>query len=166
MLFVILVVVILALVLATPWIDRTIDRFYTKKPVEGTMRIRPVVFIDDSGSMHQSQYMEALKELNESNAVISLFEFDIGVNVVSERLWLNGHPFPESKIKFSGGGTDFQSIFDFLEEPENKGRWSSIHVVTDGYAPAPKTKIPINWIITEDGNTDCVRPGDFVNKLS
>jgi len=168
MLFIVLVVVAIVMVIATPWIDRTIDRFFSKKPVpEGTMQFRPVVFVDVSGSMHQSFYIEALRKLNENNAIISLFDFHSRVNVDSERLWLRGDPFPESPRSFAGGGTDYQMIFEFLEQPENKDRWSSIHIVTDGYAPAPMTSTPINWIITKEGAADmCARPGDFVNKLS
>ena len=53
-----------------------------------------------------------------------------------------------------GGGTDFQIIFEYVDQHMQKNPPASIIILTDGYAPFPKEElangIPVLWLINND----------------
>lgn len=53
-----------------------------------------------------------------------------------------------------GGGTDFQIIFEYVDQHMQENPPASIIILTDGYAPFPKEElangIPVLWLINND----------------
>ena len=58
----------------------------------------------------------------------------------------------------SGGGTDFQIIFEYVAKYMSDKPPASIIILTDGFAPFPQEKlamgIPVLWLL----NNECVEP--------
>lgn len=53
-----------------------------------------------------------------------------------------------------GGGTDFQIIFEYVDQHMFEEPPASIIILTDGYAPFPKEElakdIPVLWLINNE----------------
>jgi predicted metal-dependent peptidase len=53
-----------------------------------------------------------------------------------------------------GGGTDFQIIFEYVQQYMADNPPASIIILTDGYAPFPKEKlaggIPVLWLLNNE----------------
>ena len=53
-----------------------------------------------------------------------------------------------------GGGTDFQIIFEYVEQHMQENPPVSIIILTDGYVPFPQEQlangIPVLWLINND----------------
>lgn len=125
-------------------------------------------FIDQSGSMSDSDIcllfgeLEGLANLTE----IDVWHFDTEVDLKSKTTWKKGKPFPKAH-RTRCGGTDFQSVVDFVNSRENRGKYSGILILTDGFAPSCGAVIGARtlWVITETGTMAPVRAGDLVVKM-
>ena len=65
-----------------------------------------------------------------------------------------------------GGGTDFQIIFEYVDQHMQENLPASIIILTDGYAPFPKETvsegIPVLWLIN---NKDAEPPWGKVARI-
>lgn len=125
-------------------------------------------FIDQSGSMSDEDIamlfseMESLASLTE----IDVYHFDTELDEKSHTVWKRGMAFPPAH-RTRCGGTDFNCVRDFLNRPENRGRWSGAIMLTDGYAPTmgQVLRTRICWVITEGGTMKAVRRGDLAVQM-
>ena len=65
------------------------------------------------------------------------------------------------------GGTDFDAVRRYVNDPKRRGKYSAVLIMTDGYAPKMGAVVgsKVMWIITETGDTSAARPGDLVVKM-
>jgi predicted metal-dependent peptidase len=106
-------------------------------------------------------------ELQNLSALVELdtYHFDTEIDESSYRRWRKNDPFPPLRTR--AGGTDFQAVADFCNLPENRGRWSGIIILTDGYAPTmgQVMNARVMWVVTESGTMDHVRSGDLAVQM-
>ena len=127
-------------------------------------------FIDQSGSMGESDVKMAFSEAVYASKEIQIdvFNFDTEVDQNSHQVWKkNGGDQVWKRTR--DGGTDFNAIKRYLEDPnsKNKKNWKWIVIITDGYAPSLDPVLPrVLWLITENGKEpENVRPNDLVAKM-
>jgi len=157
-------------------VDRstTIRRINKKMPYIFPGCRRPMIanfacFMDQSGSMSDEDIALLFAELGclANLTKLDVFHFDTEIDEKSHTVWKKGDNTPK-QLRTRCGGTDFQSIANFVNEPKNTGTWSGIIVLSDGYAPTmgatPSTKVL--WVVTPTGTTEHVRQGDLVCKMS
>lgn len=125
-------------------------------------------FIDQSGSMSDDDISMLFSELESfaGQTDLDVFHFDTEVDERSHTVWKKGRPFPPAH-RTRCGGTDFDCVRNFLNRPENKGRWSGAVMLTDGYAPTMGQVLgtKIIWVITEHGTMEAVRPNDLAVQM-
>jgi predicted metal-dependent peptidase len=120
-------------------------------PYSGTKRKhldKKLVAIDTSGSMSDEDLAQILAEINRLQEIypvdLILFDHDIQLGPID-------YSRKHVSFDFVGrGGTSFQPVFDIAEEK----RYSTVIVLTDGFAPPPREPVGIKdtiWVITEDG---------------
>lgn len=125
-----------------------------------------VWFIDQSGSMGDDDVARGLAEgLNCSRTgQIDIMNFDTSIDEGSFHTVKRGSGFKWLRTRC--GGTDFDCVADYLNDLQNKNKYSGAVVVTDGYAPKMKhCKTPILWLVTPGGTMETVRPGDLVIRM-
>ena len=117
------------------------------------------ICVDTSASISEDELAGAMAEILDAmrqarlKGKISFFDSNI----------TEPEPF-ESEIELQritpigGGGTSFQSIFDYLQERMYPELPKAILVFTDGYAWWPKEQdameVPVLWLISKDGKDD------------
>lgn len=126
------------------------------------------VFLDQSGSMSDEDISMLFSELETFANLTNLdvYHFDTQVDERSKTVWKKGRAFPVAH-RTRCGGTDFQSVANFCNRRENRGKYSGIVILTDGYAPVMGQILGsrVCWVITEGGTMDAVRPGDLAVKM-
>jgi predicted metal-dependent peptidase len=127
-----------------------------------------VNFIDQSGSMADEDIALLYSELEGLAKEVSIdtYNFDVTIDKKSHKSWKRGEKLPAIG-RTRCGGTDFQCVADFCNDPENRGKWSGVIILTDGYAPkmGGVNGAKVLWVITETGSMDVVRPGDLAVKM-
>lgn len=124
-------------------------------------------FIDQSGSMSDDDVCLCFAEVEgaskETN--IDVYNFDTEIDVKSHRVWKRGAGFQWGRTRC--GGTDFDAVQRFVNSPENRGRWSGVVILTDGYAPTMGAVVgaKILWIVTPGGTREHIREGDLLVQL-
>lgn len=113
--------------------------------------------VDTSGSMSDAMITAAYSEIK---GAIDQFDGKLkGWLGFFDAAIIEPQPF-ENEEKFriirpaGGGGTDFQIIFEYVQQHMQDKLPASIIILTDGYAPFPKEKlafgIPVLWLINND----------------
>ncbi|GLB46827.1 hypothetical protein WR164_08060 [Philodulcilactobacillus myokoensis] len=109
------------------------------------------IFVDNSGSMGDLEISYLLSEmedfLNHFPTLISLYSFDTEIH----RLKSNNKHIDFKRI--GGGGTRFQSIFDYINNHKNAFGNSLVIILTDGYGEHELKYYHNNnilWILTSD----------------
>ena len=123
--------------------------------------VKDILFmIDTSASMSDDMITQAYSEIN--GAIMQfggklqgwLGFFD--ANVVKPQEFSDEEEFKIIRPQ-GGGGTNFQCIFDYVQENINEITPASIIILTDGYAPFPKEEeamdIPVLWLINNEQET-------------
>jgi predicted metal-dependent peptidase len=97
---------------------------------------------------------------------IDVYHFDTEVDEKSFTVWKKGRATPKAH-RTRCGGTDFNAVAGFCNKGENRGKWSGVIILTDGYAPimGPIIGSRVLWVITESGTMEMVRPGDLACKM-
>lgn len=125
-------------------------------------------FIDQSGSMSDEDIAMLFSELESfaQHTQLDVYHFDTEVDPNSHTIWKKGQPFPPAH-RTRCGGTSFQCVADFCNKPENRGNWSGVVILTDGYAPGMSQIVGsrVLWVITEHGTKDAVNTGDLVVQM-
>lgn len=151
----------------------TIKRINKKMPYIHPGVKRPLIanfacFIDQSGSMSDEDIALLFGELQNlaSLTQLDVYHFDTEIDTKSHMVWRKGDANPKC-LRTRCGGTDFNAVADFLNKPENRGRWSGAIICTDGYAPVmgAVNGAKVLWVITENGTMESVRAGDLACKM-
>lgn len=136
-----------------------------KRPLRATF----ACFIDQSGSMSDEDIALLFSELESfaQETVLDVYHFDTEIDESSHTVWKKGTPFPPAH-RTRCGGTSFQCVADFCNSHENRGRWSGVVILTDGYAPGITGAINgarTLWVVTETGTMDPIRTGDLAVQM-
>lgn len=125
-------------------------------------------FIDQSGSMSDDDISMLFSELEAfaQHTQLDVLHFDTEVDENSHTVWKKGRPFPPAR-RTRCGGTSFQCVADFCNRQENRGRWSGVVILTDGYAPGMGQIVGsrVLWVITEGGTKDSISSGDLAVQM-
>jgi len=128
---------------------------------------RFAAFVDQSGSMSDQDVALAFAEVEKASkeTEIDVFNFDTSIDENSHKVWKRGKTFPWRRTRC--GGTDFNAVASFVNSPKNRGRWSGVIILTDGYAPimGHVNGAKVLWVITPTGSADVTRPGDLLVQL-
>lgn len=159
---------------------RSVDRATTIRRINKRMPYvfpgcrRPMIanfacFMDQSGSMSDEDIALLFGELGSlaNLTKLDVYHFDTEIDENSHKIWKKGDANPQC-LRTRCGGTDFQSVANFLNDPKNKNKWSGAIILTDGYAPTMGTVsgCKILWVITPGGSTDALRHGDLVCRMT
>lgn len=132
----------------------------------GTMA-RFAFFIDQSGSMSDEDVALCFAEVEGAckESEIDVYNFDTEVDEASHKVWKRGKNFPWGRTRC--GGTDFNAVASFVNDPKNRGKWAGVCILTDGYAPTMGNvnRARVLWVITPQGTKESVRQGDLVVQL-
>ena len=151
----------------------TIRRVNKKMPyihpgVRRPMRAKFACFIDQSGSMSDYDISMLFGELEgfAKETELDVYHFDTEIDEGSHTVWKKSSPFPKAH-RTRSGGTDFQCVANFCNKPENRGRWSGVVILTDGYAAVMGNIVgaKVLWVITEGGTKNIVRKGDLAVQM-
>ena len=123
--------------------------------------------IDQSGSVGDEDVQRGLAEAFacSKEASIDIVNFDTEVDMSSFASVKNGQNFKWRRTR--SGGTDFDCVQRFLNNPKNRGKYSAVIMFTDGYAPKMGAIVgtKVLWVITETGDIGAPRQGDLVVKM-
>lgn len=136
-----------------------------KRPLKATF----ACFIDQSGSMADKDIAMLFSELEglANETEIDVYHFDTEIDEESHMTWKRGMAHPKC-LRTRCGGTDFQSVADFCNNPKKrKSKWSGVIILTDGYAPKMGVinGAKVLWVITETGTMEAVRPSDLAIQM-
>jgi len=124
--------------------------------------------IDQSGSVGDEDVQRGLAEAFacSKEASIDIVNFDTEVDMSSFASVKNGQNFKWRRTR--SGGTDFDCVQRFLNNPKNRGKYSAVIMFTDGYAPKMGAIVgtKVLWVITESGDIGAPRSGDLVVKMN
>lgn len=126
-------------------------------------------FVDQSGSVCDSDLELFFGELGSfsKEAELDVFHFDTEVDEKSHTVWRKGAKTP-TRLRTRCGGTDFNAVANFVNTKANRGRWTGVVILTDGYAPklGHVHAARVLWVITETGDAkSAVRSGDLVCQM-
>lgn len=122
--------------------------------------------IDQSGSMSDEDVGRGLAEAFGCGKAteIDVVNFDTEVDESSFFSVKNGRGFQWKRTRC--GGTNFDCVRRFVAQSKNKGRWTGVVIMTDGYAPEMgRTALKVLWLVTPTGSTEGVRNGDLLVKM-
>ena len=124
-------------------------------------------FIDQSGSMSDEDVALAFAEVEGASkeTTIDVYNFDTEIDEDSHKIWNRGKKFPWGRTRC--GGTSFNAVADFVNSDKNRGKWSGVVILTDGYAEEMGSirGSKVLWIITPTGTVNAARPGDLIVQL-
>ena len=109
---------------------------YIQPGVRRPLRAKFACFIDQSGSMCDQDIAQLFGELESfaKETELDVYHFDTEIDETSHTVWKKSSPFPKAH-RTRCGGTDFQAVANFCNSRPNRGRWSGVVILTDGYAP-------------------------------
>lgn len=127
-----------------------------------------VVTLDQSGSVGDDDLEMFFGELSSMSKETNfdLYFFDTEMDLENKITWKRGMKVTPRRTRC--GGTDFNAVADFVNDPKNNGKWNGVIILTDGYAPKMKAiygNRKVLWVITESGTMEHVRDGDLVIKM-
>lgn len=127
---------------------------------------RVFLFVDESGSMSNENIAKAIAEAARAakETEVVLVPFDTIVNWDKREVLKRGKKPKYERVL--AGGTDFHAVAEFLKGSEAAGCQAAV-ICTDGYASDVSSwpRMPILWLITEDGTEDAVNTNHLLVKM-
>lgn len=127
---------------------------------------RVFLFVDESGSMSDENISKAIAEAAAAakETEVILVPFDTTISWDKREILKRGKKPQYQRIL--AGGTNFSAVAEFLQSREAAGCQAAV-ICTDGYAEAVDNwpRIPILWLITEDGTEASVNPNHLLVKM-
>ncbi len=133
---------------------RSIKRIDRKYPLihPGIKRARNpniLIAVDQSGSVDDTQLARIYGALDgcSKKCTFDLLPFDHTVAAEDMKTWKrNTKP---TMMRVRGGGTSFDAVVEFVNRPENRGRWDGLIIATDGECSRPAaSRVKLAWLIT------------------
>jgi predicted metal-dependent peptidase len=118
-------------------------------------RARVAMFIDQSGSVSDVSIAKVFGVLSclSKTVEFDVFHFDTEVDEKSKMTWKRGSS--PKFLRTRCGGTCFQSVTDYVNDPKNRGKYDGYIILTDMQAPKPgPSRVKRAWIIV---------PGEKIN---
>ncbi len=151
--------------------DSTIKRRNKKHPqfpgVKRKTTARLLWAIDQSGSMSDENVQMGLSEglACSYETDVDVVNFDTEMDEASFRTVKRGVGFKWERTRC--GGTDFNCVARYVNSPKNRGKWTGVIIMTDGYADnlGRVCGARVLWLVTPDGTMDRVRPGDLAVQM-
>ena len=132
---------------------------------------------DTSGSMSSDDFIDCCRELRgllekEEGVTVMLLHFDWGIQYEEELTSDDAEKLQRSVARYGCGGTSFEGPLRYAARVDTDKDWTIekdpeirrgaafdlMLMFTDGYAPIPlpdlDPKIPLFWVLTEDGKED------------
>lgn len=134
--------------------SRSIKRIDRKYPLihPGVKRARNpkiLVAVDQSGSVDDDQQSRIFGALDgcSKKCTFDLVAFDYTVAADSLMTWKrNTRP---KLMRVRNGGTNFDAVTEFVNRPENRGRWDGVIIATDGECGRPSaSRVKLAWLVT------------------
>lgn len=159
--------------------SRTLERTSTIKRVNKKLpyiqpgckrpfRANFACFMDQSGSMGDDDIALLFGELSglANLTTLDVYHFDTEVDEASHKVWKKGNANPD-RLRTRGGGTDFDAVAAFCNGTANRGKWSGVIILTDGYAPKMGmiNGARVLWVVTPGGTMEHIRPGDLACQM-
>jgi len=123
--------------------------------------------IDQSGSMADEDVQMGLAEgfACSMETDIDVVNFDTEMDEASFRTVKRGQGFKWERTRC--GGTDFNCVARYVNSPKNRGKWTGLVIMTDGYADNLQrvSGAKVLWLITPSGTMERVRQGDLSVKM-
>lgn len=123
--------------------------------------------IDQSGSMSDEDVQLGLAEgfACSYEAEMDIVNFDTEIDEKSFRSVRKGQNFKWERTRC--GGTDFNCVMRFVNSPKNRGKWTGVVLMTDGYADNLGRIVgaKVLWLITPQGTMERVRTGDLAVQM-
>ena len=123
--------------------------------------------IDQSGSVGDDDVQRFLAEAFAASkeGELDIINFDTEMDEKSLQSVKNGQNF--KWVRTRNGGTDFDAVRRYVNDPKRRGKYSAVLIMTDGYAPKMGAVVgtKVMWVITETGDMSAARPGDLVVKM-
>jgi predicted metal-dependent peptidase len=107
-----------------------------------------LVAIDQSGSVSDENLAAIFAVLGtlSKRVTFSVVNFDYTIDENSLRDWKHGQKIDLDRTR--GGGTSFEAVTDFVNKPENRGKWDGVIIATDGECSQPSpTLVRRAWLI-------------------
>jgi predicted metal-dependent peptidase len=123
---------------------------YIYPGVQRSQIARLLIAIDQSGSVYDQMIEIFFSEILSlaKNVEIDFIVFDYTVDTSSFLTLKKGNK-PEL-IRTRCGGTNFDAPTKYVNDPENRGKWDGLLILTDGEAPAPgPCNIRRAWVYTD-----------------
>ncbi len=124
-------------------------------------------FIDQSGSVGDEDIALFFGELESfaEHTELDVYHFDTEIDEKSHTKWKKGVKVTPRRTRC--GGTDFDAVQVFCNDRKNRGKWTGIVILTDGYAPKMGQILgaKVLWLITPGGDASAARPGDFLVQM-
>ncbi len=141
---------------------RTSKRFNIRPGIKINKSNKLLLAIDTSGSISEEELMVFFSEIQKiynAGAEIDILECDAKVQ---EFYKFNGK-IPNSVN--GRGGTDFDPVFQFLNE--SKLNYDGCIYLTDGYGPKPliKSKTKLLWVVNSDSETSHLINGKVIKLI-
>lgn len=114
-------------------------------------RARVAMFIDQSGSVSDENIAKVFAALNALSKTVEfdVFFFDTEVDVKNGFTWRKNQ-IPK-QLRTRCGGTDFQAVTDYVNDPKQRGKWDGYCILTDGECSKPSSsRLKRAWIIVPD----------------
>ncbi len=133
---------------------RSIKRIDRKYPLvhPGIKRARNpniLVAVDQSGSVDDNQLSRIYGALDgcSKKCTFDLLPFD---HTVAERDMFTWKRNTKPRLqRVRGGGTSFDAVIEFVNQPRNRGRWDGLIIATDGECSRPAaSRVKLAWLIT------------------
>lgn len=134
--------------------SRSIKRIDRKYPMihPGLKRKRSpsiLVAVDQSGSVDDEQLARIFGALDgcAKQITFDVLPFDYGVAENELFTWKRGTKPNIKRVR--SGGTSFDAVVEWLNDPKNRGRYDGAIIATDGEAPKPRdSRVKLAWMIT------------------
>lgn len=119
---------------------------YVHPGMKRSYNAKLIVALDDSGSVSQDMTELFFSELGSltKKVAITVIHFDTACGKPYE--WRRGSDVP--RVRQRCGGTDFNAPTNFVNMPENRGKWDGMLICTDGECSEPvASRVKRGWVL-------------------
>lgn len=134
--------------------SRSIKRIDRKYPLvhPGLKRARNpkiLIAVDQSGSVDDGQLARIFGALDacSKRTTFDVLPFDHTVSPRDLFTWKRGTRPKLHRVR--GGGTSFDAVVEYVNDPRNRGKWDGVIVATDGEcSQPPASRVKLAWLVT------------------
>jgi predicted metal-dependent peptidase len=121
---------------------------YIHPGVKKNLKPKLLCAIDQSGSVSNKDLEQFYAELDNLVKIVDvdIIPFDTDVNPKQLETYRKGGTV--TPIRKKSGGTDFNAVTNYVNDPKNKLKWDGVLIITDGQCSKPNpTRIKRGWVL-------------------